>query len=137
MNAKALGIDDSVTTCDCCGKSGLKSTVVMELENGDIVHYGCVCAARNSRKTSKQINAEIRDHAEQVLRAARAEFASTPEYLAYRARLAERDRVAQITGVRMIGRIAMEFVHDAGVAEDAARARIAAKHGLKPYQLGA
>ena len=133
--SKALGTDDSVTTCDCCGKSNLKFTVAMELDSGEIVHYGCVCAARNTGKTSKQINGEIRAHAEQVMQAARAEFAATPEYLAYRARLAERERVAQATGVRMLGKVAMDFVQDAAQAEDAARARVAAKHGLQPAAL--
>ena len=46
--AQALGTDDSVTTCDCCGKSNLKLTVIIELDDGDVVHYGTTCAARNT-----------------------------------------------------------------------------------------
>ena len=40
-----LGISDEVTTCDCCGKTGLKRTVAMT-DDGDNVHFfGCTCAA--------------------------------------------------------------------------------------------
>lgn len=57
---KALFLDDSITTCDCCGRSNLKATVVMQLDCGGIAHFGQVCAARNSGKTSKQITNQIR-----------------------------------------------------------------------------
>lgn len=50
---KAIGIDDSVNVCECCGKSNLKSTVVMQCDDGGILHYGSVCASRNSGKPSK------------------------------------------------------------------------------------
>ena len=44
-NWKVLGKNDDVTTCECCGKSNLKLTVV--LTNGESeVHYGRDCAAR-------------------------------------------------------------------------------------------
>lgn len=57
---KALYLDDSVTTCDCCGRTELKATVAMQLSDGGILHYGRTCAARNSGKTSQQITKEIR-----------------------------------------------------------------------------
>jgi len=57
---KALYIDDSITTCDCCGRTELKATVAMQLDCGGILHYGRTCAARNSGKTSQQITKEIR-----------------------------------------------------------------------------
>ena len=57
---KALYLDDSVTTCDCCGRSELKATVAMQLDCGGILHYGRTCAARNSGKTSQQVTKEIR-----------------------------------------------------------------------------
>jgi hypothetical protein len=52
---KALYLDDSVTTCECCGRTELKATVAMELSDGGILHYGRTCAARNSGKTGQQI----------------------------------------------------------------------------------
>lgn len=57
---KALYLDDSVTTCDCCGRANLKATVAMQLDCGGIVHYGRTCAAQNSNKTSQQVTKEIR-----------------------------------------------------------------------------
>lgn len=61
---QALYLDDSVTTCDCCGRTQLKATVAMRLDCGGILHYGRTCAARNSGKDQKQINTEI--YAEQA-----------------------------------------------------------------------
>jgi hypothetical protein len=56
--ATILGITDSITTCDCCGKSNLKRTVGIELNSGEQVHYGVDCASKTLRqsymgKTSK------------------------------------------------------------------------------------
>lgn len=42
---KILGKNDEVTTCECCGKSGLKLTVVLTNGEGE-VRYGRDCAAR-------------------------------------------------------------------------------------------
>lgn len=58
---KALYLDDSVTTCDCCGRTGLKATVAMLKDCGGIVHYGRTCASRNSGKDSKQIRKEMHE----------------------------------------------------------------------------
>lgn len=56
---RALHLTDTVTTCDCCGRANLKATVLMLREDGGTAHYGRTCAARNSGKTSKQIQVEI------------------------------------------------------------------------------
>jgi hypothetical protein len=56
---KALYLDDTITTCECCGKANLKVTVAMQLDCGGIIHYGRTCAARNSGKTSQQVTKEI------------------------------------------------------------------------------
>jgi hypothetical protein len=50
---KILGISDEVTVCELCGKSNLKRTVEIELDNGAVVHYGCDCAAKMLAKTVK------------------------------------------------------------------------------------
>lgn len=48
-----LGINEEIDTCDCCGKSGLKKTIIMAVrcvETGEtdvVAHYGCVCAAKH------------------------------------------------------------------------------------------
>lgn len=45
---KLLGINDDVTTCECCGRAGLKSTVVLEID-GSQFHYGSQCASKALR----------------------------------------------------------------------------------------
>lgn len=40
-----LGISDEVTTCDCCGKTGLKRTVAMTNDGDTVLFLGCTCAA--------------------------------------------------------------------------------------------
>lgn len=42
---KFLGITDEITGCDCCGKTNLKRTVVLDID-GEVVHYGCDCASK-------------------------------------------------------------------------------------------
>ena len=133
--AKALGKEEAVTTCDCCGKANLQFTIAMELDDGQIVYYGQVCACRNTGKTRPQINGEIKAHAAAQLAAAQAEFRAHPAHIAERARFAERDEFARRTGTRMVGKIAMEFVREATDAADAARAVIAARFNVSPWSL--
>lgn len=134
--SKAHGTDDSITTCDCCGKTGLKSTVIIELDSGEIVHYGSVCARRNTGKDRATITREINAHAAAVKAAAAAELRAHPAYVAQVARFAERDAFARAnSGIRMVGTVAMEFVRDACEAADNARAAIAAKYGIAPYAI--
>lgn len=42
---KYLGTDDSVNTCECCGKSPLKHTVALDFDGG-VRFYGVICAGR-------------------------------------------------------------------------------------------
>lgn len=51
---KFLGINDEQTVCDCCGKTNLKKTVVMDVD-GAVVRYGVNCAARTLKQTGKAI----------------------------------------------------------------------------------
>lgn len=60
MTYTAICTEDSVTTCDCCGRTNLKATVLMQSDLGELVHFGRTCAARNSGKTTQQITKEIR-----------------------------------------------------------------------------
>ena len=57
VTMRYLGTDDSVSTCDCCGRSDLKSTVEIETESGDVVHFGVVCAARALKVSVKEVKA--------------------------------------------------------------------------------
>lgn len=49
MKYKVLGTTDDRTSCDCCGREDLKSTVALEDEDGEVVYFGCVCAAKAMR----------------------------------------------------------------------------------------
>ena len=60
-NLTALHLDDTVTTCDCCGRQNLKATVLMRnSDTGAEFYFGRTCAARNSGKSSQQITKEVR-----------------------------------------------------------------------------
>lgn len=43
---KPIAISDDITTCDCCGRTGLKRTVVLRNDDGSIRYHGTSCAAR-------------------------------------------------------------------------------------------
>jgi len=66
---RMLGINDDVTTCECCGKSGLKCTVVLTNGDGEVC-YGRDCAARalagkfGRPKTAARIEQEARNLAD-------------------------------------------------------------------------
>lgn len=60
MSYRVLGTDDSVSTCDCCGRSDLKSTVALEDETGDVMHFGVVCAARATKRPTNDIRNDAR-----------------------------------------------------------------------------
>lgn len=121
---QALKTDDSVTTCDCCGRTGLKFTVLMS--NG--AHYGSVCATRHAGKSSKELAHEIKAAEAQRVAAARAEYRAHPAYAAMLTKLAQRPRT-------LLGKPAADFIRAESAAEMAARCAIAEKHGVSAYQL--
>lgn len=43
---RVLGTSDEVTTCDACGKTNLKRTVALSINDSDPVYYGTDCAAQ-------------------------------------------------------------------------------------------
>lgn len=50
-----------MTTCDCCGRTGLKSTVVIEMHDGsEPVYYGVTCAAHALKTTAKAVRYEAK-----------------------------------------------------------------------------
>ena len=126
--AKAIGIEEAVTTCDCCGKSNLKHTIAIELDDGEIVYYGSVCAVRNTGKSRVVINKEINDAEQKIRDAAVSELRSSAEWIALNNKINIRPRT-------LIGKAAMEFISKESAAESLARNRIALKFNLKPYQI--
>jgi hypothetical protein len=52
------GTSDEVTTCDQCGRQGLKSTVALEPADGsDVVYFGSDCAAVATGWTVAEVGA--------------------------------------------------------------------------------
>ncbi len=117
---RVQGITDDVTTCECCGRAGLKRTVrLVELDadgnDMDAVHYGTDCAARATRTTSTRIrNAaaagnSLADTAAKWARRALATFTAitAAEYLATNPSVgtlerAEECRLATVAEARQI-----------------------------------
>lgn len=54
-----IGTTDENTTCDCCGKSNLKMTVVLRDEAGEVVFFGRSCAAKATGWKSAYLSREI------------------------------------------------------------------------------
>ena len=81
----AIRLDDTVDTCDCCGRAGLKHTVLMRLEDDSIVNYGTTCAARNTGKDQRQIKKEISQSLTENIGRASDELSSSAEARALRA----------------------------------------------------
>jgi hypothetical protein len=42
---RILGTSDEVTTCECCGRTGLKTTIIIGTEEGE-AYYGTTCASK-------------------------------------------------------------------------------------------
>lgn len=127
-----LAIVDDVNACDCCGKTGLKSTVRMERDDGEILHFGSVCATRHSGRDARAIKDEAAAAAAAKLDAATLEFKASPAYLARQARIAEAHRQKL-----QPGRVFHEFVREACAAARLVEAEIAARHGIQLHQLQA
>lgn len=85
---KILGIDDSVNVCECCGKSNLKSTVIVEI-NGYIFHYGSVCATKHIGLTKQQIKETIKDELDARKLLASTEYKESQEHLAEAAKMSQ------------------------------------------------
>lgn len=116
---KAICQDDSVTTCDCCGKSGLKFTILMS--NGS--HYGSVCATYHSGKKSSVLRREIADEDARRVAAARDDLEVHPATDALAVKILQRPRA-------MVGKPALEFIAAEREAFEIARREIAAAHGV-------
>lgn len=59
IKMKIYGINDEVTTCECCGRKNLKRTIVLGDDEGNTVHYGSDCAAHALMGKKSKGNAAI------------------------------------------------------------------------------
>lgn len=126
---KILGTDDAVNTCDCCGKSNLKSTVIVEVD-GEVLHYGSVCATRHTKLTGKEIKHAIKSAEDGLKIAAQKAFRASVEYSAAAAKMNQ----AYAQKIKP-GREFMEFCKEAKIAADTVAVKIAAEFGVEVYQV--
>lgn len=125
---RTLAIVDDVNTCDCCGKSNLKSTVAMERDDGEVLYFGSVCATRHSGRESKVIRKEAVDALAVKKAAAHKEMYGSTEHANFQTRMEQ----ARNAGVRP-GNAFIEFCRDACAAAEAKQVEIAAKFGIPAY----
>lgn len=83
---KILGIDDSVNSCDCCGRIGLKSTIIVEVD-GEQFNFGQICATKHTGMSSSKIKSEISNILTEKIKVARQEYYSTKEYQSHQEKL--------------------------------------------------
>lgn len=115
-----LGTTDEVTTCDCCGKSSLKSTVAIQTDDA-VVYFGVVCAARKIGTDAKTVRTEAKraDDAKEAARRAAADAARRIEFARDQARLDARypalrgERFRQMQALRDEGLNALEWLRAA------------------------
>jgi hypothetical protein len=122
---KTIAIVDDVHTCDCCGKSDLKTTVAMESEAGEIVHFGSTCATPHGGRDTRTVKRETDDGARAKMDAAIRELKASAEYKAYDAKLDEARRLRFPPGPGFA-----DYVRAASNAAAQACACLTAKHGL-------
>ena len=60
---KIIGFTDSQTTCECCGKSELKGTYCIEI-NDEEFYYGSSCAKKTYRWGNKEFKTKINEDLE-------------------------------------------------------------------------
>lgn len=58
MAYNLLGITDEVTVCECCGRSDLKKTLVLD-DGGATVYYGSECGARAMKTTVNKVRRDV------------------------------------------------------------------------------
>ena len=118
---KVLGITDEVTSCSCCGRTGLKSTVAIDA-HGEVVYYGRTCATRHTGKEANVITKEAFSAQKERKRAARAEFEASAEEKAFN------DAVKAENKNQTFGKERMERLRPFAEAALAKRLEIEAKY---------
>lgn len=70
------GINDDQSSCECCGRTGLKRVVWIEdLETGKLSHFGVVCATAPAKAfgITTEIRKAVREHDKALAEAAHAD----------------------------------------------------------------
>lgn len=72
MKYRYLGITDERDACDCCGRTNLKRTVVLDID-GEVVYFGTTCAARALKVPAAEVRKGAKRAQDEKDAAARAE----------------------------------------------------------------
>jgi hypothetical protein len=59
---KIIGVTDECTECEVCGKPELRSTVLIEFEDGSQLYAGSTCAARKVGVKSADMRGAIKSY---------------------------------------------------------------------------
>lgn len=79
-----LGFTEEVTSCDCCGRVDLKGTYAIEdLQNGGIMYFGCVCAAKRMQWSKKEFTTRYKAEEREQTTAAQQEYRRSQEMANY------------------------------------------------------
>lgn len=58
---RILALTDSVTTCDCCGRTNLKATYAVTDDLGGEFYYGTTCIKRNLGYSKEDIQKDLNE----------------------------------------------------------------------------
>lgn len=126
---KTLAIVDDVHNCDCCGKANLKTTVAMERDDGEVFHFGSVCATRHAGRVARVIRQEAADARQARKAAASPAIKSHPSFSAYQRKLAE----ARSLG--LVGREFADFCRIEREAQSAYQSQVTKELSLEFYEI--
>jgi hypothetical protein len=99
------------------------------LDDGNVVHYGSVCATRNTQKAAKVLKKEIKEHYENKKRNASIEYRSHPDF-------SHLERMSQSKAAKgLIGSEYQEFCEPYFSRVTALGAEIAKKYGIAVYEV--
>ena len=73
MTYQFEAVTDEVTSCGLCGKNNLKKTIVLQDEDGTIVFFGSVCAAKAlgwGKESSRNVTFEATREIQSVIKKA-------------------------------------------------------------------
>lgn len=139
---KILGWTDEINTCEHCGRTNLKGTLVLEVGEGNVVHYGSVCgvrvyhqgrasAAKEEQRLAHELEKMARDAERQKLQAAFEAYRADP-----RAREAE-NALHELNALHLFGapRMAHPLYHKYEELTQAAERDIKARFNVRRIPL--
>ena len=82
-NSTKIMFTDSVTTCECCGKSELKGTYLVSNELGSENYYGSTCVKRNLKISQSDLTKCVSESLKAAKENAKNEYSNSEIHLAY------------------------------------------------------